>query len=72
MKVSVCVATHRRAERLLAVLQDLTRQQRLPDQVVVVDNDAAGSARGVIEQLRSTVRHPFASITISSPSGTSR
>ena len=54
MKVSVCVATHRRTERLLAVLQDLTRQQRLPDQVVVVDNDAAGSARGVIEQLRST------------------
>src|SRR3984957_18482577 len=54
MKVSVCVATHRRAERLLAVLQDLTRQRRLPDQVVVVDNDAAGSARRVIDQLRST------------------
>jgi succinoglycan biosynthesis protein ExoM len=52
MKVSVCVATHRRVERLHAVLQDLARQRRLPDQVVVVDNDGAGSARAVIEQLR--------------------
>jgi succinoglycan biosynthesis protein ExoM len=54
MKVSVCVATHRRVERLHAVLQDLAQQRRLPDQVVVVDNDAAGSARAVIEQLRAS------------------
>jgi succinoglycan biosynthesis protein ExoM len=54
MKVSVCVATHRRVERLHAVLLDLVQQRRLPDQVVVVDNDAAGSARAVIEQLRAS------------------
>jgi succinoglycan biosynthesis protein ExoM len=54
MKVSVCIATYRRAERLRAVLQDLAEQSRLPDQVVVVDNDAAGSARAVIEQLRAS------------------
>jgi succinoglycan biosynthesis protein ExoM len=54
MKVSVCVATHRRVERLHAVLRDLAQQRRLPDQVVVVDNDAAGSARAVIEQLRAS------------------
>jgi succinoglycan biosynthesis protein ExoM len=52
MKVSVCVATHRRVERLERVLQDLCRQRPLPDQVVVVDNDAAGSARAVTEQMR--------------------
>jgi len=54
MKVSVCVVTHRRVERLHAVLQDLARQRRLPEQVVVVDIDAAGSARPVIGQLRTS------------------
>jgi succinoglycan biosynthesis protein ExoM len=48
--VSVCIATYRRAERLAAVLDDLTRQTRLPDEVVVVDNDAAGGARAVVEE----------------------
>jgi succinoglycan biosynthesis protein ExoM len=54
MKVSVCIATYRRTERLRAVLEDLARQSRLPDQVVVVDNDLAGSARPSIEQLRAS------------------
>ena len=54
MKVSVCIATYRRAERLRAVLEDMARQSRLPDQVVVVDNDLAGSARSSIEQLRAS------------------
>jgi succinoglycan biosynthesis protein ExoM len=52
MKVSVCIATYRRTERLRAVLDDLARQRRLPDQVVVVDNDAAGSARAIIDEIR--------------------
>ncbi|HXL97307.1 MAG TPA: glycosyltransferase family 2 protein, partial [Steroidobacteraceae bacterium] len=59
MRVSVCIATYRRSERLRAVLEDLARQSRLPDQVVVVDNDLAGSARPVVEQLRASVA-PFA------------
>ena len=54
MTVSVCIATYRRPERLQAVLGDLACQSRLPDQVVVVDNDRAGSAGAVIEQLRAT------------------
>jgi len=49
-QVSVCLATFRRNERLREVLQDLARQDRLPDQVVVVDNDPAGGARPVVEQ----------------------
>jgi succinoglycan biosynthesis protein ExoM len=48
--VSLCIATYRRPERLAAVLEDLTRQTRLPDEVVVVDNDAAASAQRVVER----------------------
>ncbi len=51
-QVSVCLATYRRNEKLRAVLDDLTKQDRFPDQVVVVDNDAAGGARSVIEECR--------------------
>jgi succinoglycan biosynthesis protein ExoM len=47
--LSLCIATYRRPERLAAVLFDLTRQTRLPDEVVVVDNDASESARPVVE-----------------------
>jgi len=50
--VSVCIATYRRVERLRSLLDDLARQRRAPDQVIVVDNDAAGSARAAIEQAR--------------------
>jgi succinoglycan biosynthesis protein ExoM len=53
-RVSVCLATFRRNERLLAVLEDLGRQERLPDQVVVVDNDPGGGARPIIEQYRAS------------------
>jgi succinoglycan biosynthesis protein ExoM len=52
MSISVCIATYRRAARLREVLGDMARQTRVPDQVVVVDNDVAASARPVIEELR--------------------
>jgi glycosyltransferase involved in cell wall biosynthesis len=51
-RISVCIATYRRLDRLDAVLEDLRRQSLLPDQVVVVDNDAQGSARALIERHR--------------------
>jgi glycosyltransferase involved in cell wall biosynthesis len=50
--VSLCIATYRRSERLALLLEDLTTQSRVPDQVVVVDNDSAGSAREVVERRR--------------------
>lgn len=59
MKVSVCIATYRRTDRLRALLEDLARQSRLPDQVVVVDNDPTGSARPLIEGLGASAA-PFA------------
>jgi succinoglycan biosynthesis protein ExoM len=59
MSISVCIATYRRPDRLEALLLDLARQQRLPTEVIVVDNDAEGSARPVIERCRQ-LRLPFA------------
>jgi succinoglycan biosynthesis protein ExoM len=59
MSVSVCVATYRRAERLAALLDDLRQQQHLPDQVVVVDNDAARTALPVIRHFSASAP-PFA------------
>lgn len=50
MKLSICIATYRRLERLDALLGDLCAQELLPDEVIVVDNDAAGSARSVVER----------------------
>jgi len=50
MNISLCIATYRRPQRLAALLQDLVVQQRLPNEVVVVDNDPAGSARAVVER----------------------
>jgi succinoglycan biosynthesis protein ExoM len=52
VSISVCIATHRRTDRLALLLDDLARQTLLPDEVVVVDNDAGGSARAVIEARR--------------------
>lgn len=52
MNISLCIATYRRPERLGALLDDLVKQQHLPKEVVVVDNDAAGSARVVVERRR--------------------
>ena len=54
MNISVCIATYRRLDRLSALLDDLTRQELLPYEVVVVDNDATGSAAAVVEGHRKT------------------
>src|SRR5260370_32419772 len=59
MAISVCIATYRRLERLAAVLDDLSRQTQLPMEIVVVDNDADGSAAAVVEAHRRT-SPPFA------------
>ena len=53
MTISVCIATYQRPERLSALLEDLARQDRLPDEIIIVDNDAAASAQAVVEQFKS-------------------
>ncbi|MDP9140316.1 MAG: glycosyltransferase [Pseudomonadota bacterium] len=52
MNISICISTYQRPERLSALLTDLSRQRCLPQEVIVVDNDAAGSARGSVECAR--------------------
>lgn len=53
MNISICIATHRRPERLRLLLNDLAHQLRLPLEVIVVDNDDAGSARVAVQSARS-------------------
>jgi succinoglycan biosynthesis protein ExoM len=48
VNVSLCIATYRRPEKLASLLEDLVAQRRAPDEVIVVDNDAGGSARPVV------------------------
>jgi succinoglycan biosynthesis protein ExoM len=52
MNITICIATFRRPERLAALLDDLVRQNQVPASVVVVDNDAAGSALAAVERRR--------------------
>jgi succinoglycan biosynthesis protein ExoM len=58
MTISICIATYRRTERLGRLLADIAAQSLMPDEVVVVDNDASGSAREVIEKFRRTAPFP--------------
>ena len=56
MTLSVCIATYKRLDRLDALLGDLERQELRPDEVIIVDNDASGSARAVVEARASCQR----------------
>ena len=63
MQVAVCICTFRRAkglERALRALDGLTFEGTAPTvRVVVVDNDAAGSARSVVEAAQKVSRWPL-------------
>lgn len=48
MKISVCIATYKRPERLGILLQELAKQELLPHEIVVVDNDRDMSAAPVV------------------------
>ena len=50
LRISLCIATYRRSDRLALLLDDLCRQRLLPVEVVVIDNHAEGSARAVIDE----------------------
>ena len=57
--LAVCICTYRRPAALAALLRALARlPRRLPATVVIVDNDAMGSARETTEALRKEL--PFA------------
>jgi succinoglycan biosynthesis protein ExoM len=56
--VSVCIATYGRPLQLQQLLEDLRVQTVPPQEVIVVDNDSLGSARGVVRAAR-LARPPF-------------
>jgi succinoglycan biosynthesis protein ExoM len=60
MHISVCIATFRRPERLRALLRDMADQQLTPYEIIVVDNDAMASARGIVDWARAS----FPTLTI--------
>ncbi len=64
MKVSICIATYKRQallEQLLLSLQALTFERiPAPDiEIIIVDNDAAASARDLVTRWQSTSRWPI-------------
>lgn len=59
LKISVCIATYRRNERLALVLDDIAQQSQLPIEVTVVDNHAEGLARPVVEAARAKAPYPI-------------
>jgi succinoglycan biosynthesis protein ExoM len=62
--VSVCIPTFKRVDRLELLLDDIAQQTYPCNEIVVVDNDADGSAKALIEQFRQKVctSHPMLSI----------
>jgi len=47
--ITVCIPTHKRPELLRALLGDIVQQTRCCNEIVVVDNDPAESARTIVE-----------------------
>jgi len=56
MSISVCIATHERAELLRETLDSIARQSALPAEVVVSDSSATPAAREVVA--RFAAAHP--------------
>lgn len=59
--ISVCICTYRRANRLARLLSALAGQRGGPGiaEIVVVDNDAEGSARAVVEAAARQASYPI-------------
>ncbi|MCC5997181.1 MAG: glycosyltransferase family 2 protein [Oceanicaulis sp.] len=52
MRTGVMIPTYRRPESLTRAVRSVFAQTRAPDEVIIADNDPAGSARGTVEALR--------------------
>lgn len=64
MLISICVATYKRSDdlkRLLVGFENLTFEQiDAPEiEIVIVDNDASGSAKAVIDEVVPTFKYPL-------------
>ncbi len=62
LRIAICVVTHQRPEGLLRLLGALDGLERLPGatlRAIVIDNDAAGSARAVCDAAAARVSYPL-------------
>lgn len=57
--ISICMPTYRRPERLAQTLSDIAQQTLLPNEIIIVDNDANGSARATVEAFALTYEARF-------------
>ena len=57
-QISVLICTYRRFDRLPLLLGDVAGQSLPPAEIVIVDNDAAGSARELVDSFTKTVSIP--------------
>jgi len=67
--LSVCICTYKRPAQLQTLLEAITRQERsgLRLEIVVADNDPAGSALGLLERLAKTLPIPLQSRHVTTP-----
>ncbi|WP_348674536.1 glycosyltransferase family A protein, partial [uncultured Abyssibacter sp.] len=64
LDIAVCVCTYHRPTTLRHLLETLAEQTLRPREVIVVDNDHAGSARDVCERFDApfTIRYAIESV----------
>ncbi|MBI4383390.1 MAG: glycosyltransferase [Nitrospinae bacterium] len=55
MKISVLIATRNRPGLLRAALRSIQQNQRLPDEIVVIDQSGDGTSRAVVEEFKATL-----------------
>jgi len=48
MTISAIIITYKRADELAGALENIFAQELMPDEVIIIDNDPAGSGRAVI------------------------
>jgi succinoglycan biosynthesis protein ExoM len=67
MSVAVLIPTYRRNDALADAVRSVFAQTRLPDEIVIVDNDPQGGARATVEQLSDGAPVPLSYVHEASP-----
>lgn len=67
--ISICICTYKRPAQLETLLRSIARQQHHPlrVEIVVADNDPAGSAQAVLQRIAATLPLPLRSHHVTTP-----